>query len=333
MSAATTVLRELIAQYPNHPARTLARIAYNEHPELWPSLEACRDAVRTNLGVHGKHQRKYGSKQFHRAPRKAGWTDVIPESILQLGAWKPLEIAGPARVLLIGDIHIPFLDRATVELALDHGSDKKATIFLLNGDIVDHYALSRWEQNPKMRDFPAEIRATKQFLTGLRQRFPRARIIYKHGNHEERYEKYLRMKAPDLLGVPDFEWENIYELAKHRIELVHQKRPIKLGQLNTLHGHEYRFAISNPVNPARGLYLRAKAHALCNHFHQTSHHSEKNVEGKVVTTFSVGCACDMHPEYLPLNNWNQGFAFIEVEKNGDFNVDNLKVISGKAFRS
>jgi hypothetical protein len=139
------------------------------------------------------------------------------------------------------------------------------------------------------------------------------------------------LKCPELLGIPDFDWSSIFSLDEQGIELVDGKRPTRLGKLNVIHGHEYRFQISNPVNPARGFFLRAKSHVLGGHFHQTSSHSEKSIENKVVTTFSTGCLSNLHPEYRPLNNWNSGFAFVQVEANGAFHVDNLRIIDGEVY--
>lgn len=330
-SAVSAVLNDLLTQFPDAPALTLAKKAYREHPELWSNLEACRTAIRKRLGACGSMMRAQCKKTFHRAPRKAGWSDVIPEALTQLEGWKAVEVEGPHRCLILSDVHFPFHDAQALELALQYGSDRKPTLILLNGDLVDHYALSRWEMNPKLRDFVGEVKATKFFLAGLRKRFPKARIILKHGNHEERWEKYLRLKAPDLLGLPDFEWENVYGLDDYRIEMVSQKRPIRLGELNVIHGHEYVFNISNPVNPARGMYLRAKAHVLGGHFHQSSQHSERSLEQKVVSAWSTGCLCDLHPEYRPLNPWGHGFAFVETGKSGSFKVDNVRIIDGKCW--
>jgi hypothetical protein len=204
-------------------------------------------------------------------------------------------------------------------------------LILLNGDIADHYSISRWQTDPRLRDFPGEINAVKFFLKGLREQFPKARIIYKHGNHEERYDKFLQLKAPELLEVEQFSWKSIFGLDDYGIELVTNKRPIKLGELNVIHGHEYVFQISNPVNPARGLYLRSKVHCLGGHFHQTSQHSEKNLEQSVVSTWSTGALCDLHPEYRPLNPWNHGFAFVETDHAGAFRVDNLRIVDGEVW--
>ena len=326
-------LRELASKFPKHGALTLAKLAYRERPESWPSLEACRSMARAIFGVHGKKMRQEtADKALFRKPRKAGWSDVIPESLNSVEEWKAVEIEGPARALSLMDIHIPWHNKMALELSLQYGKDNRADLILLNGDIVDHYALSDFQKDPKKRDFPAEVRAAKHFLGGLRNRFPHAQIVYKLGNHEERWERYLRLKAPDLLGLPDFEWGSVMGLDDYNIQLVDNKRPVHLGKLNVIHGHEYPNTISSPVNPARGLYLRAKVNAMCGHYHQTAQHSEKDLSGQVVSTWSVGCLCDLNPEYMPLNKWNLGFAFVEIDKRGAFEVENLRIIDGRIYR-
>lgn len=325
----TEIVKQLVAEFPDAPALTLAKRLFLDHPGLWKNLEDCRSEVRRQFGARGNARRKEASQP--RAPRQAGdWRQWIPEPLVQPN-WNAVEIAGPVKALVLSDVHIPFHSPEALAIALDCGRDRQANLILLNGDILDHYALSRWETDPAKRDFPGEVRAGKQFLAGLRKSFPKARIVYKIGNHEERFERYLRLKAPELLGLPDITWTSLFELGKHKIELVDGKRPIRLGKLNVVHGHEYVFQISNPVNPARGLFLRAKGHVLGGHFHQTSQHSERSLEQHVISAWSTGCLCDLHPEYRPLNNWNHGFAFVDVDKRGAFHVDNLRIIDGRVW--
>ena len=108
-------------------------------------------------------------------------------------------------------------------------------------------------------------------------------------------------------------------------------RPLAVGKLYLIHGHEYKFSISNPVNPARGLFLRAKTLAATSHFHQTSQHSERDLTGKVVSTWSIGCACNLRPSYSPINNWNHGFAICDLQADGSFVLANLRVIDGRVY--
>jgi predicted phosphodiesterase len=330
----SAVVKKLVALYPKASTKTLARIAYKENPALFMSLETARSAFRYYLGTNGSENRAAASdKSIFRKPGVSGdpFGKLPKPRQCFAGGWSAVSFSGPLRALILSDIHIPYFDETALKSALKYGVDNQADFVLLNGDIADCFSVSKWENDPRERDFAAEVESVKQFLSVLRETFPKAKIVYKLGNHEERYIRYMSLKAPELLGVPDFELRSIYKLDDFDVQLIDGMRPIQLGKLNVLHGHEYRFNISNPVNPARGFFLRAKVHCLGGHLHQSSQHSEKNLEGKVVSTWSTGCLCDLHPDYRPLNPWNHGFAFVEVESDGIFDVRNLKIIDGKIY--
>ncbi len=79
----------------------------------------------------------------------------------------------------------------------------------LNGDIIDFYAISRFEKDPRKRNFGHEVLMTRQFLHTLRKLFPNAAIYYKCGNHDVRYDHYIMRNAPDLLGMNEFSFESL----------------------------------------------------------------------------------------------------------------------------
>ena len=83
------------------------------------------------------------------------------------------------------------------------------------------------------------------------------------------------------------------------------------------------------MNAARGLFLRAKACAIGAHSHSTSQHDEPNVRGESLAAWSVGCLCDLHPEYAPLNKWNHGFALLEYRGGDDWEVENKRIVNGR----
>jgi hypothetical protein len=76
--------------------------------------------------------------------------------------------------------------------------------------------------------------------------------------------------------------------------------------------------------------MRAKANAICGHSHQTSEHTERDVNNKMVTTWSVGCLSELSPDYSPYNKWNHGFAFITSNGN-EFTVQNMRIYKGKVM--
>jgi hypothetical protein len=154
------------------------------------------------------------------------------------------------------------------------------------------------------------------------------------GNHEERLARNVWKDAPELAcvrlpdGSPCVDLGVLLDYDGFGIEGVGNKQPILLGEhLYVLHGHEFRAPMTNPVNPARGLFLRTKTNAICGDMHQTSQHTESGLD-HTISTWSIGCLCNLRPAYMPLNKWNHGFAVVESHR-GSWSVTNHKIINGK----
>lgn len=241
---------------------------------------------------------------------------------------RPYRLPEPGWWLLLSDVHLPFHDRPTVEAAVAAARKRRVAGVLLNGDILDFHELSRWDKSPDDPRYVAEVTAGREFLAWLRHRLPGAVIVYKIGNHEARLRSYLIQKAPALFGLDVLTVPGLLQFADHGVELVEDLQLIQAGKLHVLHGHEYRPMIQTPVNPARGLFLRAKSVAICGHFHQTSEHHEPNIAGKPQGAWSVGCACNLSPPYMSLNRWNNGFALVHFDRGGEFSVENKRVMNG-----
>lgn len=322
-----------IRRFPNAGNQTVARVLFNEYPEMFRSVEAARGHVRVVRGAHGEgNRRQTASKELFQPCKSPGDPfPKLPDGKTAFNLWEAVTFDGEIRALILPDLHIPYHDHEAIRLAVEFGRKFKANFILLNGDFGDFYSVSFWENDPRKRNFESELNSMKDALGYIRGRFRQARIVFKDGNHEERWYRYGRVRAPDIYGIPDFTIPKILDFAKYGIEHVSEMRPIRLGRLNVIHGHEYKFNISNPVNPARGFFLRCKVNCIGSHMHQTSQHSEKNLEGKVISTWSTGCLCDLHPEYRPLNSHNLGFATVEVTSDGAFEVDNKKILHGKVF--
>jgi predicted phosphodiesterase len=232
-------------------------------------------------------------------------------------------------ILLLSDIHVPYHNIQALTLALKYGLDNDVNTILLNGDIIDFYAISRFEKDPRKRNFGHEVLMTRQFLGTLRKLFPHAAIYYKCGNHDVRYDHYIMRNAPDLLGMDEFNFESLMHLDKYNITFIPDKQIIHAGKLTILHGHELGASVFSPVNIARGLFLRAKDSALCGHHHQASEHTEPNINGKITTCWSVACLCELHPDYMPINKHHHGFAHVRVLDTGEFEVSNYRIVNGK----
>lgn len=316
-------LIEMDAAYPGTASRQLARMAYKRSSALWPNETACLTMLRRMRGASG-------SKERHLQILENPADEMRIPSARKVWQYnRHFDIDGPATVLLMSDIHLPFHDVAAVEAAVEYGKSQNVTHVMLLGDAIDCHAISRWESHPAERDFEGEIETVVAFWKWLRAEFPKARIILKDGNHEERYEKFMIDKAPELLSVKKFEFAKVFELDEHRVEHVTEKRKVRFGKLMGIHGHEVRF--SSAVNPARGLWLKMKVSAIAGHLHRSSTHSERDGHGHTHFTYGLGCLCDLEPKYAPMNEWTHGFATVRIEKDGAWHCDNKKIIDGKVY--
>ena len=319
---------DLIRRFPNSPSLTLARRLFSDHPESFMTLESARAVVRYVRGACGKeHAKRATIPREHQKPNNPLGLPESDESI-----WEPFIIEGSGTAGIFGDVHIPYHSIAGCTAYFQWLKKRNPDLILINGDLVDYHSLSRFVRDPKARSLAGERNATIEFFKVLRKLFPKARIIWKLGNHEERQDIYLALKAPELLDLDELGYESIFKLANFGIELVKDKRIIKLGGksgLSVIHGHEYPTPVLGPVNAARGLFLRTKETALVNHHHQVSEHTESTLSGEMITCWSLGCLCELHPAYARLNKWSHGGAAVEFSGDGSFHVHNKRILDGK----
>jgi predicted phosphodiesterase len=327
MNVNQTIVIDYLEKNPAMATRTLAKLIYNDHSLDFKNVEAVRSCIRI---IRGEHKQLKGVAKYKRTEeekRKSNGWKKLPESDYK--EQEPYIMPkGNNRILILSDIHLPYHDVDALSIALEWAYDYKPNAIILNGDTMDMYQASRFIKDRRLRDLAGEIDMTRDFLRQLRDEFD-CPIYFKIGNHEARWENYLKTVAPELLGIGDFELKSILRFGELGVTEIKDKQIIKAGNLNIMHGHEFGQSVFSPVNVARGLYVRAKANAIIGHHHATSEHSEKDLQGNVVTTWSMGSLCGLSPEYMPYNKWNHGFAFVTTFDNGDFEVKNLRIINGK----
>jgi hypothetical protein len=326
----TEMVKGYLADFPDLPSLTLARILYKTHPKNFKTVESARGAIRYHRGQSGKANRKKLVDTTHiKEHGEYSPFDAIPEGMTSLDDVAPIEIEGE-KILRLCDAHIPYHDKTALITALKWGQREKVDTIIMD-DFIDFFALSFWEKDPDERDFNNELETLYRIFGIIRELFPDARLILKKGNHEARFDRYMRVKAPELLGVKHFEFNNVIHADDVDMEVMDDKAILKVADLHIIHGHEFRRSFFSPVNPARGLWLRAKAHCIAGHHHQTSEHKEKTIGDKVNGCWSIGCLCELKPDYMPINNWNHGSAIIYRPNTKNFIVRNKTIINGELY--
>lgn len=314
---ANTVAKNLFAESGYSNFETFARAvrswkqAMNETkvPEVKPPVSTNTThfrSLKTELGLHGN--------EFN-----------LPEPLDDSVKRFKLPV-GCDNILFLTDCQIPFHDISALQCALKYGKEQQVNTVYLNGDIVDFYALSDYEKEKRLRDLKAEIEMTREFLCILRELFPNAQIYYKDGNHEERWSRYIRSRAPDFEGLGELEFASMFHLDKYNIHHISRRTIVEIGNLIAIHAHEVRGV--GGVFPARTLFMKTLTSSICGDCHRTSEYSGKSINDKFHTCFTVGCLSVLRPHYSAGAQYNHGFAHIKTNASGDFTVKNFRILDG-----
>lgn len=316
------IVLEHLEKYPDVNSLTLAKIICVKHPDL--VVEKVRSSIRYFRGNKGnKNRNDIKLKQFMRA--NDGNYNIKAVNISTEDFIFPHK-----KPLIVSDIHLPYHDINAIEIALEKAYKDNVDSIYLNGDILDFYQVSRFTKEGGAMSIKEERDMFFEFIGWINENF-NVPIYFKAGNHEERLAKYINEKAPDLAQLPELSLSGFLKLDELDIQFVDGRQKAMMGKLIVVHGHEFGESIFSPVNPARGLFLRAKSTTLAGHNHQTSEHHENNLKNDSMACFSTGCLCQLTPNYRPFayTKWNHGFAIVEIDEDESFEVSNYRIIDGK----
>ena len=319
------IVKEYLRKYSDLPSKQLSRMIYRENKSVFTNEEHVRSVIRYHSGAMGEKMRKKVNKEFIRPLRDTTYSMPKSDSEKRSAFVIP---SGVRKLGVLSDIHLPYHDEQALSAAVNYLKESQVDAVLLNGDTLDFYGLSAFEKDPRKRRFSEEIECFKEFLNWIKQEL-NCPIYFKVGNHEYRYQRYMAQKAPELLDIPKFHLFEVLEFGALGVVPIESNQKIRAGKFTIYHGHEFRG--SGGVNPARWLSLKAKISSAVGHFHKASEHVWRDSNDNTMVCYSFGCLCELSPDYLPENEWTQGCAVIHLEKNGDFHVENKKIINGRVY--
>lgn len=214
-------------------------------------------------------------------------------------------------MLLTGDWHIPHhlpeLDYAIRQMP-------QAKVFVLMGDIFDFYQVSRYRRDPaRLTTFSRELDILQSYLAKVSKKGDT--VIYIMGNHELRMRRFLADHAPELLGLPDLEIENLLRLDKYKITPVYDVWTRVNGWWLT-HGN-----YANQNTGKKYLDLVAGKGA-CGHTHRLRIESKTTLSDQLMWV-ETGCLC-VQPylvkgmatltDYARFHNWQTGYVVIHKNR-------------------
>ena len=323
---------QMILKYPDSNNMQIVRLLMKEYTQLFVTIEATRSAVRSARGANGKEQRKSKNpdipertaEQIENARNNYFIPDSDPTDFKIIKLPKNIK-----KWLILGDLHIPYHSKQAIEITIKFSKEQGCDGIIYNGDIIDCYQLSKFEKDPTKRTFKSELEMTKEIIGIINNYIQPKAWYFKEGNHEKRLISFLLHRAPELFDMPQFSMSEFLKIEANGGIYVHNTNPITYNNLSILHGHELGGA-SSAVNPARGLFLKSLECTAENHYHRNSEHVEPTLTGKVIETWSIGCLCDLRPDYAPFNKWNHGFAILEASGE-NWKMKLFKIVKGEIF--
>lgn len=227
---------------------------------------------------------------------------------------RTLHVHGDHRIAIVSDAHAPFHDRRAIDAACQTIEEYRPTLLVLNGDMVDFYALSRFDKMPaRVLELQEELDATVAgVLRPLARAAGDARKVYVTGNHEERLIRYVNAH-PEISSLRSLMLSSLLRFDDLGIDHVDYAVEVN-GNVLVTHGRTVRKWAGRSV---QGEMEKARfgISVVMGHVHRVAKVATATRSG-LVWGIEAGCLCTLRPEYDPSPDWAHGMALVESTKDG-----------------
>jgi predicted phosphodiesterase len=242
--------------------------------------------------------------------------------------------------LVIPDCHIPFEDKRAYQIMLEVAQDQNISEIVILGDYVDFYDVSSHPKSPIIKEkLKHELEQCHARLLELKDLFPRAKIVYICGNHENRLDRYIEKNAPALFGQVTI--KSVLKLDELGIEFIPYGRnqKYKILDSNLYARHE---PIAGGEHAAAGTIKRANKSVVFGHTHRIQEFQMKDMDGHHHIGINLGSLIQIeHPvfDYIKSHDqWAHGFGFVYTLPCGEFfhnivHIKNYQAIYNGVFYS
>ena len=226
-------------------------------------------------------------------------------------------------IAVASDFHVPFHDKKAVSAFINYCREVQPDIAIINGDLVDMYMLSKFAKG-EGRNPMTEIEEAREILSTLREDLPSTDIYYIIGNHEQRLEKTILTKAPELASLI----EDIFSIFK-----LEDIKIIGCGSLtlndNLVFKHGTLLGNKSGLSAIKEME-NAYLSGATGHTHRLAKYIARKA-GRKFIWLETGCLCSMEPEYMLNPNWQQGFAMIQIEDRKIKRAEVLEIENGEVL--
>lgn len=272
-------------------------------------------------------------------PTPGGFLDV-PVRPFAVTFAKPLPPKKPKLItaLLWGDTHFPHQDDAAIGVVFGILRDLQPTLMCHVGDLLDCYALSRFDKDPNRKEtLQDEIDQGRAHLAQARRLSPNSRFVLLEGNHEQRLQRVLwnlEGAAAQLAKLTAFQtaltWPVLLGLDAMHIEHVpygEQTKHSFLPKWILKHGTVVR---PKSAYTAQGEQSKYGKSGSSGHTHRLGTFYHRDLNGSHVWQ-ETGCTCKLDAEYAPDADWQNGCVVLTFEPNtGAVQVEPVYIHNGMA---
>ena len=233
------------------------------------------------------------------------------------------------RILFVPDCHIPYHDKKAWKLLLKVCQAFKPDTIAVIGDFADCYIVSDHQKDPSRESLWVEEK--KQVIQCKEQleHTGAKRLILTAGNHEDRYDRYLKNKAPALFEHDKIKKE--LEFDRGGWEYVPYKDYTTIGKMNVTHdvGHSGKYAAFQTLDAFQDNVVFGHTHRLCAVY-------SGNVKGHPHVCLNIGWLGDVSKiDYMhqakAKKDWQLGFGIGYKEPGGIVHAFPIPIIFYKCI--
>ena len=249
------------------------------------------------------------------------WWDRFTPVQIKAPPARSTKVAQAGVTVVASDFHFPLQDDASVAIFLETVRQLRPATVILNGDLPDLLALSRYPKDVRGTwSLQEESVAFTAFLHELEQAMPKDATLFEiDANHsgngtESRWWRYLSERIPELMGHPRAKEEMTYQKWWHpawsRVQMIEE---MVIGHdLLVTHGDMARKWGGYTAKAHSERYVNSVLHG---HTHRQGSHIRRvpavgSRGEQTIRAYEIGCMCRLDPGYTRVPDWTQGFAIV-----------------------
>jgi predicted phosphodiesterase len=217
------------------------------------------------------------------------------------------------KILFVPDTHRPYHDKRAWSLLLSFAHQWKPDTIVILGDFADFYAVSSHDKDPsRSTRFEEEVADVNVGLDELDAIGAESKL-YIAGNHEQRADRYVATKCPELFGLVSI--PAIFKLRERGWKWTPYREHAHLGHLLLTH---------DTGNAGAYAHIKARdaaGHCVAiGHTHRMGVHYAGSIGGETTVGAMFGCLLDFdsvdYMHRVNMRHWQLGFGTGRMDRDG-----------------